>query len=74
VAMSLYHGAKKSFNEEGQNKNYIVLKTIFQKNEETQLLFKEVEAFIKYKPISQKTTDVSGTNRVNLKRKLNENE
>lgn len=75
--MSSYHNAKKSLNEEDQYKSYIMLKTIFQKNEENQILFKEVEAFIKYKPIGQtKTTDSasSTSNRVNLKRKLNEND
>ena len=72
--MSLYHSAKKNLNEDGQHKNYIILKTIFQKSEETKNLFKEVEAFIKYKPSNEKTTDLSGTNRVNLKRKLNEND
>ena len=72
VAMSNFHKAKKSLDEENQHKNYLVLKLIFERREENKQLFKEVEAFIRYKP--QKTADSLTNNRISLKRKLNENE
>ncbi len=49
LAMSNFHKAKKSLDEENQHKNYLILKTIFERREENKQLFKEVEAFIRFR-------------------------
>ena len=71
--MNNFYSAKKKLNEDDQFKYYIMLKAIFQKNEENIILFKEVESFIRYKPPTALDSS-KGVSRVNLKRKLTEND
>ena len=68
LALSNFYTAKKNNDEAGKQKYYTVLKTIFHKSDAHIDLFKEIEAFIRYKPKLTENVDFSNT-RVSLKRK-----